>query len=129
MRADQMRDWPCNALALATTAVERALKMWQTGSFQRPKPRSEEVKFSDRLWGKAANEYLGGITNLEERQWDAILALAETCMLALEEDSSDDDTVDSDDGALDLPMTGGRAAINDAEQDAYEFEMRGHPEA
>ncbi|KAI0666051.1 hypothetical protein C8Q78DRAFT_1083304 [Trametes maxima] len=130
LRADQMRDWPCNALALATTAVERALKMWQTGSFQRPKPRSEEVKFSDRLWGKAANEYLGGIVNLEERQWDAILAFAETCMLTLEEDSSDDDDEnDSDNSAPDLPMNGGRAAINDAEQEAYEFEMRAHPEA
>ncbi|KAI0348873.1 hypothetical protein OH77DRAFT_1432545 [Trametes cingulata] len=56
LRSEQLRDWPCNALALVTTAVERALKMWDGGSFKRPKPRSEEAKFSERLWGKTASE-------------------------------------------------------------------------
>ncbi|KAI0349154.1 hypothetical protein OH77DRAFT_1432310 [Trametes cingulata] len=126
LRADQVRDCPCNALALATTAVERALKMWESGSLRHPKPRSEEAKFSERLWGKTANEYLGGMTNLEERQWDSILAKAELCARGLDEDS-DDDVEDEVSSNPDIPMTGGRTTIDDDEQAAHEAAVRGVP--
>ncbi|KAI0647707.1 hypothetical protein C8Q79DRAFT_1043120 [Trametes meyenii] len=129
LRADRFRDFPCNALALATTAVERALKMWETGSLKRPKPRSEEAKFSDRLWGSTATEYLAGITDLDEGQWDGILGRAEHYVLSgeLSDTSEDDDSGDEDDDQdfFDLPMTGGRANIDDDRQTAREAAIRG----
>lgn len=144
LRADQIRDYPCNALALATTAVcamvsivsnlylphvhsqvERALKMWDSGVFKRPsKGRSDEAQFSDRLWGKTANEYISGIVDLEERQWDAILAKAELAMRGLDHDTDDDmDDDDMDEDDSDLPPPGGRAAIDDEDQTQHEIEM------
>ncbi|OJT08204.1 hypothetical protein TRAPUB_900 [Trametes pubescens] len=114
LRADQIHDYPCNALALATTAVERALKMWDSSLFKHPKGHSDEAQFSDRLWGKTVNEYISGIVDLEERQWDAILAKAELAMRGLDNDLDDDmgaDDMDEDDG--DLPPAGGHAAIDD----------------
>ena len=59
--------------------------MWSTGALQRPRGRSEEAKFSERLWGKTANEYMGSIINLTEEQWDKILAKAELCARGLDE--------------------------------------------
>ncbi|KAI0669683.1 hypothetical protein C8Q78DRAFT_992754 [Trametes maxima] len=127
LRADQFRDYPCNALALATTAIERALRMWETGWLKRPNPRSEEAKFSDRSWGKTATEYLGGIINLTEKQWDGILSRAELYITGRSLDDSDSDSDSSDDNSdtFDLPMAGGRADIDDDHQTAYEAELRG----
>ncbi|KAI0360031.1 hypothetical protein OH77DRAFT_1517593 [Trametes cingulata] len=112
-RADQIRDHPCNALALATTAVERALKMWETGEYRPPKPRSDESKFSDKLWGRTAQEYMGSIINLSDEQWEKILKLAELHLRGLITDSEDEDTSDDEHGdynPADLPTTGGRAS-------------------
>ncbi|KAI1782778.1 hypothetical protein LXA43DRAFT_1068291 [Ganoderma leucocontextum] len=121
--ANQIRDHPCNALALAVTAVERALKMWSTGSLQRPRGRSEEAKFSERLWGRIANEYLGGIIDISDEQWDDILAKAELCARGLDEDS-DDELDDETERPEDLPTTG-RAVLMDAEVENREREGRG----
>ncbi|KAI0823781.1 hypothetical protein BC628DRAFT_1339862 [Trametes gibbosa] len=126
MRTDQIRDWPCNALALSTTAVERALKMWSTGSFNKPKMHSEEAKFSDRLWGRTANEYLGSITNLDEEQWDAILDKADRCARGIVVDSEDESDEDSGDYIPnEIPTTGGRATMEDHWQRAREAYLRG----
>ncbi|KAI0639527.1 hypothetical protein C8Q77DRAFT_71063 [Trametes polyzona] len=118
IRAENIHDHPCNALALAVTAVERALKMWETGHFEPPKPRSEESKFSDRLWGRAAHEYMASIIDLSDEQWDKILALAEQHARGLipdDTDSEDDETGDYDAG--NLPITGGRATLDDTDSE------------
>ncbi|KAI0671173.1 hypothetical protein C8Q78DRAFT_843579 [Trametes maxima] len=101
--------------------------MWETGWLKRPNPRSEEAKFSDRTWGKTASEYLGGITNLTEKQWDGILARAElyTTGRTLDDSDSNSDDSDSNSDPFDLPMAGGRADIDDDRQTAYEAELRG----
>ncbi|KAM5535293.1 hypothetical protein V8D89_010978 [Ganoderma adspersum] len=114
----RIRDYPCNALTLATTAVERALKMWSTGALQRPRGCSEEAKFSERLWGRTANEYMGSIINLTEEQWDKILVKAELCARGLDEDSDDDDDDDGFEHSEDLPTTG-RAVLMDADAEGY----------
>ncbi|KAI1790339.1 hypothetical protein LXA43DRAFT_1062147 [Ganoderma leucocontextum] len=118
--ADRIRDHPCNALALSTVAVERALKMWSTGALLRPRGRSEEAKFSERLWGKPANEYMGSIMDLTDEQWDKILAKAELCARGFDEDS-DDDFDDESERPEDLPTTG-RAVLMDAELEEQEHE-------
>nr|VWO95425.1 Serine protease sat autotransporter (EC [Cleaved into: Serine protease sat (Secreted autotransporter toxin sat), Serine protease sat translocator] [Ganoderma boninense] len=100
VRGEQIRDHPCNALALVTTAVECALKMWATGSLVHARARTEDAKFSERLWGKTANEYLGGIIALTDEQWDNILAEADLS-----------------------PPTTGRAMLKDA--DLEELELAG----
>ncbi|KAI9069060.1 hypothetical protein FKP32DRAFT_1671709 [Trametes sanguinea] len=94
MRADQIRDHPCNALALATTAVERAIRMWESGEFTPPAPRSEESKFSDKLWGPIAHDYLQSIINLGDTQWEKILQLAELHYRGLINDSDDEESED-----------------------------------
>lgn len=130
MRTDQIRDSPCNALALATTAVccppflfccgnsqaslqvERALGMWKSGSLQRPRGRSEEAKFSDRLWGRTSAEYMVSIIDISDEQWDKILTKAELCARGLDEDSDED--IEEDTGYNDSSHTSGRAHIEDA---------------
>ena len=83
--------------------------MWTTGSLQRPRGRSEDAKFSERLWGRTANEYLSSIINLNEEQWEKILAKADLCAHGLDEDSDDE---------LEYPQslpTTGRAVLKDAD--------------
>ncbi|KAM5544321.1 hypothetical protein V8D89_001981 [Ganoderma adspersum] len=116
---DQIRDHPCNALALTTTAVERALLMWSSGSLVRPCGRTEEAKFSERLWGKTANEYLGSIIDLTDEQWDSILAKADLCKRGLHVDS--DDELEDEEHPEDLPTTG-RAVLMDADLEEHERE-------
>ncbi|KAI0759213.1 hypothetical protein BD413DRAFT_599026 [Trametes elegans] len=113
---DQMREHPPhNALALAVTAVERALKMWESGEFIPPKLRTEENKFWDRLWGRTANQYMGSIVSLSEEQWEGILQLTEQHARGLvpdcDDDGSDTDTGDYDPSAI--PTSGGRATIEE----------------
>ncbi|PIL30263.1 hypothetical protein GSI_07441 [Ganoderma sinense ZZ0214-1] len=116
--AEQIRDWPCNALALTTAAVERALKMWGTGSFVAPPARTEEAKFSDKMWGSSAQQYLEGITNLSEEKWDKILAKADKALRGYSINSDDDSELDDSDerDAEDIPLTG-RAGIDDDDDD------------
>ncbi|KAI1782866.1 hypothetical protein LXA43DRAFT_1103315 [Ganoderma leucocontextum] len=102
------------------TIVERALKMSSTGALLRPRGRSEEAKFSERLWGKPANEYMGSIMDLTDEQWDKILAKAELCARGFDEDS-DNDFDDESERPEDLPTTG-RAVLMDAELEEQEHE-------
>ena len=87
--------------------------MWATGSLVRPRGRTEEAKFSERLWGKTANEYLGSIIDLTDEQWDRVLAKADLCARGLDEDS-DDELEDEHQRSQDLPTTG-RAVLMDAD--------------
>ncbi|KAJ8488096.1 hypothetical protein ONZ51_g3766 [Trametes cubensis] len=94
--------------------VEHALRMWESGEYRPPKPRTEEGKFSDKLWGGTAQEYLGHIIILSDEQWDKILQLAEKHLRGLVHDSDDDRLDDSDDSEAEyhpseLPTTGARA--------------------
>ncbi|KAI0324377.1 hypothetical protein GY45DRAFT_1375605 [Cubamyces sp. BRFM 1775] len=120
MRAEQIRDWPCNALALATTAVERALKMWGTGSLKRPRGHSEEAKFSDRHWGRAAGAYLNSITNLAEAQWNAILDKADLAMQGLDDDSASSSSDGDRDDTDNIATSGARGTIEDYAQMLFE---------
>ena len=94
--------------------------MWATGSLVRPRGRSEEAKFSERLWGKAANEYLGSIIDLTDEQWDRILAKSDLCVRGLDEDS-DDEFEHEAQRPQDLPTTG-RAVLIDADIEEHEHE-------
>ncbi|KAI0704507.1 hypothetical protein C8T65DRAFT_696547 [Cerioporus squamosus] len=99
--ANMIRDHPCNALALATTAVERALRTWETGEHK--KPRGEAGKFSDKNWGRSANEYLASINNISDEKWDKILAKAEQYARGLVDDSDDNESEYGDYDAGDIP--------------------------
>lgn len=87
--------------------------MWTTGSLQRPSGHSEDAKFSERLWGRTANEYLSSIIDLNEEQWEKILAKADLCARGLDEDS-DDELDDELEYPQSLPTTG-RAVLKDAD--------------
>ena len=94
--------------------------MWATGSLVRPRGRSEEAKFSERLWGKTANEYLGSIIDLTDEQWDRILAKSDLCVRGLDEDS-DDEFEDEVQRPQDLPTTG-HAVLVDADIEEHKRE-------
>ena len=64
--------------------------MWMTGTIWCPCTYTEEAKFRECLWGKAANDYMWSIIDLSNEQWDKILTKAELCTWGLKEDSNDD---------------------------------------
>ncbi|OSC96936.1 hypothetical protein PYCCODRAFT_1472195 [Trametes coccinea BRFM310] len=99
--------------------VERALKMWETGEFTPPVPRSEESKFSDKLWGPVASDYLKSIINLSDVQWEKILRLAELHYRGLIEDSDAEDSEDDrgDYDARNATATSGRGGWVSEEDD------------
>lgn len=99
--------------------------MWSSGSFKKPTPNSEEAKFSDRLWGRTAGEYLRSIIDLEEPQWDAIIKKADLCARGVYTDSDDESDEDGDYNPDDISATGGRAVIQDHVQVKREAYLRG----
>ncbi|KAI0629757.1 hypothetical protein C8Q77DRAFT_1212139 [Trametes polyzona] len=111
-RAHQVRDHPCNALALVTTAVERAIKLWESGELG-----LVSKDFSERTWRDAAHEYMASIINLTDEEWDKILQLADDYACGRAETDTDDD-VGSNDGNFEpraLPSSGGRAMLHDSD--------------
>ncbi|RDX41935.1 hypothetical protein OH76DRAFT_1422804 [Lentinus brumalis] len=118
---EQIKDYPCNALALATTAVERALRAWETGEFK--KPRGAAGQFSDRNWGRSANEYLANIINLHDEKWNAILTKAEQYARCLVDESDDDESDYGDYDADDVPANSGRATMEDCDDEDQDVEM------
>ncbi|RPD53918.1 hypothetical protein L226DRAFT_525882 [Lentinus tigrinus ALCF2SS1-7] len=124
--AQTIRDHPCNALALATTAVERALRTWETGEHK--KPRGEAGKFSDKNWGKSANEYLTSINNISDEKWDKILAKAEQYARGLVNDSDDNESEYGDYDAGDIPAGSGRALVEDCDDDDDDDDVEMGPE-
>lgn len=84
--------------------------MWRTGEFVAPPRGTEEAKFSDKMWGRSAQQYLEGITNLGDEKWNKILAKADKALRGHSLDS--DDELDEEYGLEDIPFTG-RAGIDD----------------
>ncbi|KAF8328037.1 hypothetical protein F5887DRAFT_1083303 [Amanita rubescens] len=62
---------PRIALALATVAVERALKQWSTGWFE-----PDTAKFSAAEWGAETHDLLMSINGLSEAKWKRIICEA-----------------------------------------------------
>ncbi|KAI0631783.1 hypothetical protein C8Q77DRAFT_1228708 [Trametes polyzona] len=105
-RAHQVRDHPCNALALVTTAVERAIKLWESAKTSPSVPG-----------GIPAHEYMASIINLTDEEWDKILQLADDYACGRADTDTNDDA-DSNDGNFDphaLPKSGGRAMLHDSD--------------
>ena len=75
--------------------------MWSTETLQCPRGRSKEAKFSERLWGRTADEYMGSIIDLTEEQCDKILAKANSYVRDVYQDSDDEEFKRAE-----LPTTG-----------------------
>ncbi|KAJ7070467.1 hypothetical protein C8F01DRAFT_1106540, partial [Mycena amicta] len=72
---------PIGALSLCAAAIERALKLWLTGIFQKEdgitrvgKPKASS--FVETPWGSHAAAYLKGIRGLSAQKWAEIQTLA-----------------------------------------------------
>ncbi|KAI0059025.1 hypothetical protein BV25DRAFT_1918738 [Artomyces pyxidatus] len=80
---------PTGALALATVAVERGLKLHATGA-KEEKPTA----FTELKWGKAAAEYGKSTSKLSETVWDRIF---QAVNILMEEDDDDFEVINIDD--------------------------------
>ena len=89
-----------------------------TVTIRHPCAYTEEAKFSERLWGKAANDYMRSIIDLSDEQWDKILAKAELCAWGLEEDSNDDVDVQSE-SSVDQPISGWAVLVDAEVEERY----------
>lgn len=74
-QALRQMDNPRGALALATVSVERALKMYSTGTYTKPKD-GRQSRFSRKHWGVTTEEVMISVKKTTSRGWKKIVKAA-----------------------------------------------------
>ncbi|THH10641.1 hypothetical protein EW146_g8309 [Bondarzewia mesenterica] len=74
-KRDKVQANPIGAVAMASAAAERALSLWRTGVFVKPK-LTVDGHFSKRNWGQNTEEYVGALKSKTENGWRKLTAHA-----------------------------------------------------
>ncbi|TFY76653.1 hypothetical protein EWM64_g7359 [Hericium alpestre] len=72
----QRFEWPVGAVALATTAVERAWTRWLRPDPNAPDPQLEgriKSRFSNGIWGNITDDYAEVIASFTDEKWVVII--------------------------------------------------------